>query len=235
MVFIFTGFRDEMFEFAMQLRFNNNKEFMHAHRDEYIAKMRDPFYQLIDSLAPLMLRIDPAMEVRPNKVLSRIFRDTRFSRDKSPYRDHHWIAFRRAGEPRDQSLMFWFEVRIDSLNWGLGFWGENRPAMEMMRRRMISHPDDLLDLLPCLKGRDLVISGDQHKRLTVPEELKAELRPYYLLKDFYISRQNAQREWIYSQELLRRLEQDFSLLAPFYQLLRGYHEIAVLEGNHGSV
>lgn len=224
-----------MFQFAMQLRFNNNKEFMHAHKDEYIRVMRDPFYQLIEDLAPLMRQIDPAMEVRSNKVLSRIFRDTRFSHDKSPYRDHHWIAFRRAGEPRDQSLMFWFEVRVDSLSWGLGFWNENRPAMDMMRRRMLSHPDDLLNLLPTLQGSDLVISGDKHKRMAVPDEVHPQLRDYYDMKDIYITRRNPKREWIYSEELVARLSHDYELLAPFYQLLRGYHEISALEGEHGQI
>lgn len=219
----------------MQLRFNNSKEFMHAHKDEYVRVMRDPFYALIDDLAPVMLQIDPAMEVRPNKVLSRIFRDTRFSRDKSPYRDHHWIAFRRAGEPRDQSLMFWFEVRIDSLSWGLGFWGENRPAMDMMRRRMLSHPDDLLSLLPTLKGSDLSIGGEKHRRISIPEGLQPALRDFYPLKEIYITRGNPNREWIYSRELLDRLSRDYRLLTPFYQLLRGYHEIAALEGDHGQV
>ncbi len=139
----------------LDLRFNNNKTFMQEQRARYHEVMRDPHYELINALAPLMLSIDPRMEVRPYKVLSRIFRDTRFTKDKAPYRDHHWIAFRRAGEPRDRSLMFWFEARVEGLNWGLGFWGENWPVLDMLRRRMVSHPDDILMALDALKGRPL--------------------------------------------------------------------------------
>ena len=65
-----------------------------------------------------MQRIDPQMEIRPHKCLARIRRDTRFTKDKSPYRDHLWLLFRRAAEPREQSLNFWFE--LGPQNYGLG-------------------------------------------------------------------------------------------------------------------
>jgi uncharacterized protein (TIGR02453 family) len=227
---VFSGFTQDMIDFMLEIRFNNNKEFMAAHRREYEQKMRAPHHALIEALAPHMLLIDPQMEVRPAKALSRVFRDTRFSKDKAPYRDHHWIAFRRAGEPRDQAIMFWFEVRVEGLSWGLGFWGENRPAMDMMRRRVISHPDDLLALLPSLEENDLIISGEGYKKMQTPAELPAALIPYYPLKEIYVTRQNIQRDWIFTPELLSQLVHDYQLMAPLYRLLRGYHDIAALEG-----
>jgi len=234
-VIIFSGFNQDMIEFMLELRFNNNKEFMAAHRKDYEQKMRAPHYNLIEALAPHMLQIDPQMEVRPNKALSRIFRDTRFSKDKAPYRDHHWIAFRRAGEPRDQAIMYWFEVRVEGLSWGLGFWGENRPAMDMMRRRMISHPDDLLALLPGLEENDLVISGEPYKKMQAPPELPKALIPYYPLKEIYVTRQNIQRDLLFTPELLSQLVHDYQLMGPLYRLLRGYHDIAALEGQYGQI
>ena len=96
---------------------------------------------MIDDLAPDMLKIDPQMEVRPHKCLSRIHRDTRFSRDKSPYRDHLWFLFRRAGEPREKSLFYYFELGPDRLSWGMGFWDENREALDLFRKRMRANPD----------------------------------------------------------------------------------------------
>ena len=62
--------------------------------------------------------------------LSRINRDTRFSRDKSPYRDHLWMLFRKAAEPREGSVFFWFEFGPERLWWGLATWDENRPLMD---------------------------------------------------------------------------------------------------------
>lgn len=215
----------------LDLRFNNNKTFMQEQRGRYQQVMRDPHYALINALAPQMLAIDPLMEVRPHKVLSRIFRDTRFSHDKSPYRDHHWIAFRRSGEPREKSLMFWFEARVEGMNWGLGFWGENRPAMDMLRRRMVSHPADILEAFGALKGRPLAVTGDDFRRMAVPEGLHKSLAPLYTKKNLYITRQGFQSEWLFSGELLEQLEMDYRAMAPSYRLLRGYFDLSTVEGN----
>lgn len=214
----------------LNIRFNNSKAFMDANRAEYQRVMRDPYYALIEALSPLMLRIDPRMELRPHRVLSRIFRDTRFSHDKSPYRDHHWIAFRRAGEQRDKAVMFWFELRVEGISWGLGFWGENRPAMDILRRRMVAHPDDLLQLINSLDPKRLKLEGERYKRMAVPEELHPALRDIYPMKELFITRQHAKQEWAFGQELLPELEKDYQAMAPFYQLLRGCYDIAQLEG-----
>lgn len=219
------GFPREMLQFMLQIRFNNNKEFMASHRDEYEMKMRNPHYLLIEQLTPLMLQIDPGMEVRPNKVLSRIFRDTRFAKDKTPYRSHHWLAFRHAGEPRETAVVFWFEVTIEHLNWGLGFWGENKAAMDVFRRRLISHPDDWKELVLRLAGTDLLIEGDHYKRMSIPEQLEPQLEKYYRLKNIYITRKNADYNDVFTPKLFKEVSKDFLTLAPFYRLLRGYHEI----------
>ncbi len=225
---MFDGFPKDMLEFMLQIRFNNNKEFMASHRNEYETKMRSPHYQLIADLTPLILQIDPGMEVRPNKVLSRIFRDTRFSKDKTPYRSHHWLAFRHMGEPRESAVVFWFEVTLENLNWGLGFWGENRAAMDIFRKRLLSHPDDWLNLLQTLEGTGLAVEGDRYKRLKPPEELKPNLEQYYTLKNIYLVRRNADYNDVFTPKLLEQVSKDFRVLAPFYQLLRGYHEITLL-------
>lgn len=214
-------FHQDMLDFMMQLRLNNNKAFMEAHRAEYISKMRDPYYKLIEQLAPVMLKIDPQMETRPQKVLSRIFRDTRFSKDKSPYRDHHWIAFRRAGEARDQSLMFWFEIRIESVSWGLGYWGENRQAMDILRRRMLAYPGQLLELLPDVQKNKFVLDGEIYKRMAIPDKLPAVLKPWYPLKELYLMKSGINPAWVFQADLGKRLSDDYLLLAPMYHYLRG--------------
>lgn len=215
----------------LNIRFNNNKAFMAENRSEYHRLMRDPYYDLIEALTPTMLAIDSRMEVRPYKVLSRIYRDTRFTRDKSPYRDHHWIAFRRAGEPREKAVMFWFELRVDRLSWGLGFWGENRQAMDLLRRRMLAKPDEILGILKPLEKQGLILDGDPFKRMKLPEGLHKDLRKIYPLKELYISRADPEHEWAFGERLLQELIQDYQAMAPMYQLLRGCYDIAQIQGD----
>lgn len=131
---MFTGFTDETIQFFLDLKFHNSTEFFHSQHDRYLETVQSPFYEMIREMAPAMLKIDPEMEIRPFKCLSHIHRDTRFSRDKSPYRDHLWFLFRRQAEPREKSLFYFFELGPDRLAWGLGFWGENREAMDLFRK-----------------------------------------------------------------------------------------------------
>lgn len=220
-----------MFQFMLDIRFNNNKAFMDEHRAEYHSLMRDPYYRFIEALTPTMLAIDPNMEVRPAKALSRIFRDTRFSHDKSPYRDHHWVAFRRAGEPRDQSIMFWFEARMDAVSWGLGFWGENRPAMDVFRRRMVADQDRFEEILTDVTSTSLRLGGDTFKKMKPPEELSEALVPWYIRKELLVMRDAADASIALTDRLLPAVKTDYLKMAPLYQLLRGCYEISVIEGN----
>ena len=80
---MFSGFTDETIRFFLDLKFHNSTEWFHAHHDEYVQVVQQPFYGMIEALGPDMLTIDPMMEIRPHKCISRIHRDTRFSKDKS--------------------------------------------------------------------------------------------------------------------------------------------------------
>ena len=221
---MFTGFTDETIRFFLDLKFHNNSAYFHENHERYVAEVQHVFYDMIDALAPEMLKIDPRMEVRPHKCLSRIHRDTRFSRDKSPYRDHLWFLFRRASEPREKSLFYYFELGPDRLGWGMGFWDENREALDIFRKRMKANPDGTMALLDSMElpERKLILGGSIHKKMTVPPEIPERLRRWYLAKDFYIWRENPDFRWVYSERILREVRKDFRTMAPLYRLLRGY-------------
>ena len=182
---MFNGFTEETIQFFLDLKFHNNTAFFHEQHDRYVEDVQQVFYGMIDELAGDMLKIDPGMEVRPHKCLSRIHRDTRFSRDKSPYRDHLWFLFRRAGEPRDKSLFYYFELGPDRLSWGMGFWNENREALDLFRRRIRANPDDTLALLDDmdLVSRKLYLGGSVYKKMTVPPDITLEKLGKVILND----------------------------------------------------
>ena len=221
---MFTGFTEATIQFFLDLKFHNNTVFFHEQHDRYTEDVQHEFYEMIEDLAPDMLKIDPQMEVRPYKCLSRIHRDTRFSRDKSPYRDHLWYLFRRAGEPREKSLFYYFELGPDRLGWGMGFWDENREAMDLFRKRMRADPKGTLALLDDLglEKRDLMLGGSIHKKMAVPPEIPERLKRWYLAKDMYIGKRNPDYRSIYSECILKEVREDFLALSPLYKLLRGY-------------
>ena len=232
---MFTGFTDETVQFLMDLKFHNSTEFFHNNHDRYVEVVQRPFYELIGDLAPEMQKIDPLMETRPHKCLSRIHRDTRFSRDKSPYRDHHWLLFRHMAEPREKSLFYYFEFGPDRLSWGLGIWGENRELMDLYRKRMRADPDRFLSLIigMNLPRHHLLLGGTSYRRMEVPPEIPETLRSWYMMKEMYIGKHRPSYRLAFSEQLGRQVLRDFRTLAPMYQMLRGYVD-AIQSENDGK-
>ena len=220
---MFTGFTDDTLQFFLDLRFHNYTDYFHDQHERYVETVQRPFYSLIDSLAPTMTGIDPMMEVRPHKCLSRIHRDTRFSRDKSPYRDHLWFLFRRAGEPRDKSLFYYGEFGPDRLSWGMGIWGENREMMDLFRKRMAANPDGVSAMLEDLElpEHHLGLGGTAFKKMPVPPQIPLSLRRWYLARDMYIGKVDPDYSIAFTPDLVPEMASDFLTMAPLYQALRG--------------
>lgn len=223
---MFEGFGEDLIPFFLDLRFHNEKAFMDANRARYYRSVREPFYQLIEAMAPAMLAIDPDMETRPVKCLSRINRDTRFSQDKSPYRDHLWLAFRPAAKEKNGLPFYWLEIGPDQTNCGLGIWGENRPAMDHMRRKMLAQPDVFAAVLPILKKRGFSLAGTEWKKMNCPPEIPETLRPWYLKREIFAEKLLPQ-ELIYHKSLPEQVTADYAALKPLYLILRGCVEEAV--------
>lgn len=220
---MFAGFTDDTVRFLMDLRFHNYTDFFHDQHDRYVRDVQTPFYELIEDLAPTMLSIDPMMEIRPWKCLSRIHRDTRFSKDKSPYRDHHWFLFRRAGEPREKSLFYFVEFGPERLDWGMGLWGENREVMDGFRKRIVANPDGISAMIENmnLPGRKLGLGGTIFRRIDIPTGIPPKLERWYRSKEMYVGKVSPDYRLAFSERLTQEIRKDFTALSPLYQLLRG--------------
>ncbi len=224
---VFTGFGDELIPFFLDLRFHNDKSFMDAHRERYYSAVREPFYAFIEEMAPHMLAIDPSFEVRPNKCLSRINRDTRFTKDKSPYRDHLWVAFRKAGVEKGGMPFYWFEISPEELGWGVGVWGENRAMLDAMRRRIVAKPDDFIQLMTVVKRRGFFADGEEWKKMPVPPGVPEALKPLYIKRSLFFPKGHTELSWILSPDIVPRVAEDFQAMSPIYQMLRGCVEEAM--------
>ena len=220
---MFTGFTEETIRFFLDLKFHNNSDYFHKEHERYIETVQSLFYSFISDLRTDMQKIDPRMEIRPHKCLSRIHRDTRFSRDKSPYRDHLWLLFRREGEPREQSLMYWFELGPGRLSWGMGFWGENRQVLDLFRKRMRANPEGTLGLLDDMKleRHGLMLGGTIHKRMEIPPEIPQRLKRWYCTKEMYIEKNNPDYQMVFSDRILKEVRKDYIAMSPLYRLLKG--------------
>ena len=128
----FNGFTRETFVFLQNLALNNNKPWFGAHRQAYEKHVLTPLRTLVADLSELMLTIDPDFEVRPavNKTISRIYRDTRFSKDKSPFKTYLGVFFWEGPGKKMENPGFYFHLEPSSLLLGTGIHVFPRPVLQ---------------------------------------------------------------------------------------------------------
>ena len=215
---MFQGYNNETFEFFMAIRFNNNADFFHSNRDWYLRGVREPSLALAEALAPTVESIDDNLERRPNRAVSRINRDIRFSNDKSPYRDYIWLSFHRPKEDRSLSAGFYFDLSASGGSYGMGYYHAHKPLMNALRRRMVTEPEHLVELLaPVLQ--EFTLCSDNYKRMPVPEDLPEILRQLYPTKGFYFEKPLDDFSLLKSPALAEEIARGYRVLAPVYHYL----------------
>ena len=212
---MFTGFTNQTFEFFMAIRFNNNRAFFQENHDWYWEHVRLPALALSVSRSPTVEAIDPLLERRPNRVVSRINRDIRFTKDKSPYRDHLFLAFRRPGTDRQSTPGLYFEITDQEAYCGMGFYGENRPRMNALRADLLRNPQEFSQIVQALEP-DFSAHINAFKRMKIPDGLPASLRPWYLAKGFYMEKTWTDFSLFKSPALAEEIARSFQRLRALY-------------------
>ena len=215
---MFQGYSNETFEFFMAIRFNNNRPFFLDNRDWYLRAVRDPSIALAQDLADTAEAIDLNLERRPHRVVSRINRDIRFSRDKSPYRDCCWISFHHTGEEKGKLPGLYFEVRDSGGFCGMGFYKGNKPLMDCIRKLILQKPRLMLDLVQPLM-EEYHFFPELSARIAIPEEVPAALRALYASKTFYFEKVIDDFDLIRSPALAQEVRQSFERFKPLYRTI----------------
>jgi uncharacterized protein (TIGR02453 family) len=134
-------FSKEIFQFFRELGRNNHKPWMDANRARYRAAVVAPFRALLDRLTPAAQRLNPRFVVsgRVGENFSRINRDIRFARDKSPYRTQMYLFFEEPGEDGGQ---LYVGLSTDTVTCGFRIYGgmRNSPLAKFGRKRAHENP-----------------------------------------------------------------------------------------------
>lgn len=221
----FAGIPFEMDEFFMMIRFNNNAEFFGENRALYERHVKGPLYALADELAPAVLAIDPSLETRASRVVSRIRRDTRFSRDKSPYRDHMWIGWRPVRTPdserKQQIPGLYFGVFAGTWEVGVGYYEATPATMKAFRARILAAPSAFRTIVsdPAIAG-NFALLGDEYKREPAGiEGVPDDLRPWYRKRSFYLEHSAPLDERTRTAAFAQEVKPLIAALGPLYQYL----------------
>ena len=137
----FTGFSAAGVDLLQLNRLQNSKEFYEEHKNEIKKLAITPFYELIEQMTPVMQQIDAQFVTVPSRMVSRVRRDTRYTKDKTLYRANLWLFFRRARRQHESMPCYYFELHPEYWAWGCwGAWGTGE--MQALRD-MILHEDRL--------------------------------------------------------------------------------------------
>lgn len=96
-------------KFLGSLKRNNRREWFQPRKEFFDAQVRQPMLDLVEALNAELLRFAPGHINDPKKAVYRIYRDTRFSNDKTPYKTHLACVFPRRGMSREASGVFYFQ------------------------------------------------------------------------------------------------------------------------------
>jgi uncharacterized protein (TIGR02453 family) len=217
----FTGFTPKTLAYLAGLEENNTKDWFATHKDDYQTHLLAPFAALAAELGPTMLAIDPAIEVAPavGKSLSRMNRDVRFSRDKSPYRARMWLGFKRPLPDWSQRPAFYFELEPRTYSFGMGFYSAAKTTMDRLRTVIAAYPDTFRGQVAFLSGRTLLaVDGERYKR-TLDPGLPDDLQPWNQWKSFYLHCSGDHDDRLFTPELAGTLRDTFNQAAPFYRFL----------------
>lgn len=215
----FTGFTEEMYQFFWEIAFNNHESFYQQNKERYREWVQLPMRALAARLIPTALTIDPDFSTNLNTIVSRIRRDTRYTKDISPFRDHAWLSFRHPGRYLSECFVLYAEFERDHYGYGMGMYGPNPALMNPMRQRMLDEPELFLELVhdPALTSV-FEPDGESFKRgryLDADERL----RPWLNRKSLSFSFRCPQLSKTMRPEIADEIIAGFAALKPLYQFL----------------
>ena len=136
-------FTPALFTFLRELRENNNREWFQANKARYEADVRDPLLRFIADFALPLHELSVHFVADPRPVggsLFRIYRDVRFSKDKSPYKTQAAAHFRHERGKDVHAPGFYLHLEPDDVFAGAGIWHPDTKSLTKIRDAIVANP-----------------------------------------------------------------------------------------------
>jgi uncharacterized protein (TIGR02453 family) len=205
--------------FLKSLKRNNNREWFLKHRSDYEESVRAPMLQLIEALATEFEKFAPEILVS-SRSLFRIHRDTRFSKDKSPFKTHVAASFSVRGFDRHEGAGFYFHIAPTELWVGGGLYRPPTDELRSVREHIATNHRQLKKIVEARAFRKLfgALAGEQSSRMPrgYPPDHPAE--QYLRFKDLLAARELAPTEAT-KPDFLETLVESFRTMHPLIHFL----------------
>jgi uncharacterized protein (TIGR02453 family) len=218
----FPGFAPSLVHFLSELENHNNREWFAKNKARYESDVLAPSLEFIAAMAEPLAKISPhfrAVAKRTGGSLLRIYRDTRFAKDKTPYKTNVGIHFRHEKCGDVHAPGFYFHIEPGEVFLGVGSWHPESATLKAIRKRIDARPDEWKRVRDNRAFRSRFdLSGDSLKR--PPRDFEADHPCIVDLKrkDF-IAVQQWEHDRIFSPSVVRDTTAAFQSSAPFMKFL----------------
>lgn len=212
---------EKSLKFLFENKMRNSKEWYDAHKHEYREYVVEPLANLVNELAPSLMKIDRNIICSPKigGSISRIRRDTRFSNDKTLYRDVAWIVFIRDKKLYNGLPGYFLEIAPNSFRYGCGYYSADTKSLESMRSLIIKGDKSFKSADRAYRSQNIFdFEGEMYKRNRFsgysPEE-----QNWLNRRNIDFIRYSTDFELLYSEKFKDTLIEGFEILAPIYKFL----------------
>ena len=153
-------------KFLRALKRNNRREWFNSHRDDYEAHVRAPMTAVVERLAHDFRAFAPELVASPKLSIYRIYRDTRFSENKAPYKTHAAAVFPTRGLAKHEGAGLYFHVSHEDVWIGGGMYAPQPPQLHAVREHIAANIKHLRAIVesPAFRRR-VTLEGEKLTRV----------------------------------------------------------------------
>ncbi|MDE6557055.1 MAG: DUF2461 domain-containing protein [Duncaniella sp.] len=211
----------EILDFIKDLGQNNNREWFNEHKERYL-EIKKQVEILTDRLLEEVMKFDPsASNLTAQDCLYRIYRDTRFSADKTPFKDHIGIyicpPFGKRGPNR---AGYYLHLQPENCLVAGGVWCPEAPSLRRIRTDIYENVEEYLDIINAPEFRKFYPTVGEDLLKTAPKGFPKDWEHVELLrpKNFVVETPLTDKE-ICGRQMLRMVVERMKVLKPFNDFL----------------
>lgn len=207
-------------DFLTQLKLNNNREWFEANKKTYLLS-QDEMIDFSEKLLEQTRKIDVLSTISGKKSLFRIYKDVRFSKDKTPYKTNRSGNFKREGASRRGS--YYFSIEPGNSLIGGGFYQPNAEDLLHIRKQIEVDSAPLRNAIEAKTFKNYYGEFQGESLKTAPKGFDKKHADIDLLrrKHFYVIHQFTDQE-VLAPDFVEKVIEGFKILMPFFDCMSNY-------------
>lgn len=208
-----------MLDFLALLKENNNRPWFAAHKDEY-EEVRSMCHEEVDGLIGSVSHFDARLAgLTARECTYRIYRDVRFSADKSPFKTHFGIVLAKGGR-KCKEAGWYLHIEPDGCALYGGVWFPDAPVLNFLRRNIYDNIDEFLEIInaPDFKRNYPELVGDSLKMMPKGYPKGCEYGEILKRKEFLVQKKYKNR-FFDSKNWREKVAEDIRIMKPFTDFL----------------